>query len=135
MKQEDRELLLKDLCARLPYGVKLLDTTYKKFGASDLIDIGVDGSILVDNKTEDIQYHPIIDKVKPYLRSMSNMLEEERTEYFDIKMQEIERVALAEVYRPEAISIIIDWLNLHHFDYRGLIEKELAIEAPKTMYK
>lgn len=50
-------------------------------------------------------------------------------------MQECERVALAEVYRPEAISIVFDWLNAHHFDYRGLIEKGLAIEAPEGMYE
>lgn len=66
---------------------------------------------------------------------MSSMTEEERNEYLSIKMQETERVALAEVYRPEAISEIMDWLNKHHFDYRGLIEKGLALEAPEGMYK
>lgn len=134
MKQEDKDLLLKDLCARLPHGVKiktpyndatLVGMVNRKGYRRDLDYI----DIVTDKQTYPIRY------IKPYLRPMSNMTEEERNEYFDIKMQETERVALAEVYRPEAISIIMDWLNAHHFDYRGLIEKGLALEAPNNMYK
>ena len=154
MTQEEKSLLLKDLSARLPYGVvvnykeheydirhwkidSLHTPTYSESGI--LIDTDYEGWI---NFTEyegcgmSTGSRPLhIEKTLPFLRSMSSMTEEERNEYLSIKMQETERVALAEVYRPEAISEIMDWLNKHHFDYRGLIEKGLALEAPKGMYK
>ena len=76
-----------------------------------------------------------IEDVKPYLRPMSSMTEEERNEYFDFRNQELQRVALAEVGRESTIAEISDWLNAHHFDYRGLIPMGLALEAPKDMYK
>ena len=126
MTQEDKELLLKDLCARLPYGVKI-DEGYEG-------DLEEPPTLLTINHLNTNDNYPI-ETIKPFLRPMSSMTEEERNEYLDVKMQECERVALAEVYRPEAISIVLDWLNSHHFDYRGLIEKGLALEAPMDMYK
>ena len=62
------------------------------------------------------------------------MTEEERNEYFDFRSQELQRVTFAEVGREEAISEVMDWLLSHHFDFRGLIEKGLALEAPEGMY-
>lgn len=124
MTTKEKQLLLKDICGRLPYNVIIRctdnDTDYKCFLTTDILNE------LLHN-TEYYDY-------KPYLRPMSSMTEEERNEYLDVKMQECERVALAEVYRPEAISIVFDWLNAHHFDYRGLIKKGLALEAPEDMY-
>ena len=154
MTQENKELLLKDLSARLPYGVEVnykeheydirhwkIDSlhtpTYSESGI--LIDTDYEGWIHFTEykgcgmSTGSRPLH--LEVNLPFLRSMSSMTEEERNEYLSIKMQETERVALAEVYRPEAISEIMDWLNKHHFDYRGLIEKGLALEAPKGMYK
>ena len=154
MTQEEKLLLIKDLSARLPYGVEV---NYKEY-AYDIRHWKIDSlhspaysekGILIDTDYEGwinfTEYkgcgmstgsRPLhIEKNLPFLRSMSSMTEEERNEYLSIKMQETERVALAEVYRPEAISEIMDWLNKHHFDYRGLIEKGLALEAPKGMYK
>ena len=118
----------------LPYGVKVLDATYKKFGASDLINIGVDGSMLVDNKTEDIQYHPIIDNVKPYLRSISSITEEEKTQMthdcyvisLDFEQRTTDMVALWNTPR------VIIWLLEHHFDFMDLIPKNLAIEITES---
>lgn len=126
MTQKDKQLLLQDLCARLPYGV------FVEY------DYG-DGVKRVTKFHGNYFYLIMLDKLqwkdfKPFLRPMSSMTEEERNEYLSTKMQETERVALAEIYRPEAISEIIDWLNTHHFDYRGLIKKGLAIEAPIDMY-
>lgn len=122
MTQEDKELLIKDLCGRLPYGV-ICDIYNEKCTITEKLLIGGLSHFCDDTIA-----------VRPYLRPMSSMTEDERNEYFDIKMQETERVALAEVYRPEAISEIMDWLNAHHFDYRHLIEKGLALEAPEGMY-
>ena len=105
MTQEEKEVLLKDLCARLPYGVKL-----KRF----------DGEI--------VELTPLlfatfaIENFKPYLRPMSSMTEEEKREYFDVTQVSNHCAA-------------IDWLNAHHFDYRGLIEKGLALEVHEGMYK
>ena len=68
--------------------------------------------------------HDLIINFKPYLRSMSSMTEEERNEYNKMQC----------VYGVTSISKhgeMTDWLNAHHFDYRGLIEKGLAIEVTK----
>ena len=153
MTQEDKELLLRDLSARLTYGVIVdykedeYDFHHWKISTLHAPAYSQSGSLINTDSDGWIEYNeykgcgmstgsrPLhIEKNLPYLRSMSSMTEEERNEYLSIKMQETERVALAEVYRPEAISEIMDWLNKHHFDYRGLIEKGLALEAPKGMY-
>lgn len=122
MKQEDKDLLLKDLCSRLPYGV-IANTSYsngciigivKRQGvykkSAEYIDIVTDKAICP------IRY------IKPYLRSMSSMTEEEVDEFtqFDV-------YADGEYIMPN--YKVIDWLNAHHFDYRGFIEKGLAIEV------
>lgn len=127
MTQADKDLLLRDLSARLPYGV-IVHTIWNY--------IDTNGKILRRETDRPLAFHDLCDywNCKPYLRPVSSMTEEERNEYLSIKMQETERVALAEVYRPEAISEIMDWLNKHHFDYRGLISKSLALEAPDDMY-
>jgi len=135
MTQEDKNLLVRDICARLPYGVIAHASEINKNGI--ITDVNILYSMVnltVDNASGKYEPVPLSD-IKPYLRPLSSITEEERNEYFDVKMQECERVALAEVYRPEAISIIMDWLNSRHLDYRGLIEKGLALEAPERMYK
>ena len=131
MTEQEKELLLKDLCARLPYHVRVKVWLADGDTEEGPLDLQHNyGDVLLD-----AFYYKKITKIKPYLRPMSSMTEEERNEYLSIKMQETERVALAEIYRPEAISEIMDWLNTHYFDYRGLIEKGLAIEAPEGMYE
>ena len=67
--------------------------------------------------------------VKPYLRPMSSMTEEEKIEW-DAEYAYNSRTYSYEGY----VGKMTDWLNKHHFDYRGLIEKGLALEAPKDMY-
>ena len=146
MKHEEKQLLFKDLCARLPYGIIVSIYCPTITEESKKLDIPLVSIDLLDNtctvgdsygKTSGLRMFSRKGELlcKPYLRPMSSMTEEERNEYFDIKMQECERVALVEVHRPEAISIVLDWLNAHHFDYRGLIEKSLALEAKEEMYK
>jgi len=145
MTQKDKELLLKDLCARLPYKVKCnallkqIDGSLKSvFGSFK----GYDGFATVGNNLVDIE------TVRPYLRPMSSMTDEERDElwhlseeYFGKAIDKQIEESLSSSDRNEseileyiASSVIVDWLNVHHFDHRGLIEKDLALEAPEGMY-
>ena len=124
MTQEEKQLLLKDLCMRLPYGVKL-DNGLKLRSIDVLTNVvSCSGS---DRKAENI---------KPYLRPMSNMTEEERYTYRHMlgAMLNSEGESIMFVY-VEDFHTVIDWLLSKHFDYRGLIEKGLALEAPEDMYK
>lgn len=104
MTHEERQLLLKDICARLPYGVKC-----RQFKLDSQ----------VCTLSSDLLYK--VENIEPYLRPMSSMTEEEEKEYHNIF-----RISMWDS---------VDWLLAHHFDYRGLIEKGLALEAPEDMYK
>jgi len=118
MTPEERNLLLKDLCARLFYGVKI-----NVNGKEDtLLELGVDTGWV--NASYDI------DDVKPYLRPPSSMTEEEVAEFESITEELLEHGTSEEIW-----DTVIDWLNAHHFDHRHLIEKGLALEAPEGMYK
>ena len=128
MTQEDKNLLLKDLCARLPYGVKLNNGL--KLRSIDTLTqiVSCPGS---DKK---------IDCIKPYLRPMSSMTEEEMKVLCNPAIElELKHLSLnsdgPSIASMASSTYQIDWLNAHHFDYRGLIEKGLAIEAPEGMYK
>jgi len=138
MTQEDEELL-KDLCSRLPYGVKCQWGTYYK---GILIDVckckTKDDFVYWDCYFEECGDDVPIEIVKPYLRSMSSMTKEEDEEYRKTKI----RVAVQwdDYGNPIGFEFIstfktFDWLNSHHFDYRGLIKKGLAIKATKEMYE
>lgn len=116
MKQEDKELLLKDLCARLLYGIKVL---YE----NQLFDIQYIEPLYYEVKLLDFTTTTVpIRHIKPYLRPMSSMTDEELKEY---------KHFVAFSGSPDGASNFVDWLNAHHFDYRGLIEKGLAIEVTK----
>lgn len=117
MIKEDKELLLKDLCARLPYGV-MVNAQYKDGDGWKTEDRRILG-IYEDEQVYLDCVHTTVDCIKPYLRPMSSMTEEERKEYNLTK-------TLSIVDYPTLKSF--DWLNAHHFDYRGLIERGLAIE-------
>ena len=135
MTQKDKDLLLKDLCARLPYGVKC---HFKYGSAEDDVTLGC-----IDNNVARFEYgwygrfHVNIDAsyIKPYLRPMSSMTEEERETYYNLCYEE-EREEYefgewaARIHYHDTIDSI-DYLNAHHFDYRGLIPKGLAIEVTK----
>ena len=142
MKQKDKELLLKDLCARVSHHVRV--KVWLKDGTTEegILDLEHNyGDVLRDA----FYYNKIVD-IKPYLRPMSSMTEEEKEELSHLlpKDWSVEIDKLNNFYFDMSPSIfmeidaflnIIDWLNAHHFDYRGLIEKGLALEAPKGMYK
>lgn len=147
MKQEDKELLLRDLSTRLPYGVKIhIDSPKydKLIGTLDAV-YPTEERVIVDNLDKAIA--PINvrcggfkiedNEVKPYLRPMSSMTEEEIREFTSLifisdstSYGYLKECVLFAIYSAKAL----DWLNAHHFDYRGLIEKGLALEAPEGMY-
>ena len=120
MTQEDKQLLLKDLSTRLPYGV-ICEFSNDKVSVTAKLGLG---------GLEEFIYGT---DVKPYLRPMSSMTEEEANEVSGkIIHSNINSRGFVWV---EDCSTYIDWLNFHHFDYRGLIDKGLALEAPKGMYE
>ena len=111
---QDKQLLLKDLCSRLPYGVK-----YRTIGSNFAFTLKwidklnrLDGDVRLEN-------------AKIFLRPMSSMTEEEQKEYH--------KTFRPEVYGNGFIYVesfrSFDWLNEHHFDYRGLIPKGLALST------
>ena len=130
MTEEDKKLLLADICSRLLYGIIVRCDKYKNLPNVPCFEYKRKGmfKLYVDELPIEVEF------IKPYLRPMSSITKDERNEYFDFRSQELQRVAFAEMGREEAISEVMDWLLSHHFDYRGLIEKELALEAPKDMY-
>jgi len=144
MTQEDKELLLRDLSVRLPYRVKTYLTSIECGElVGEIYAVYPDEErVIVDNLNKSIApinvrcggFNIEHNTVKPYLRPMSSMTEEERTEFYKVgglmshKVETNTYVLTA--FSPEAY----DWLNAHHFDYRGLIEKGLAIEALEGMY-
>ena len=111
MTQEEKNLLLRDLLARLPYGVKVLYEN-KVFSIDYISAIYEEIKLNIpDNYTIDIS------DVKPYLFPLSSMTEEQKDFYWN------HSIDFGDAWTE------VDWLNAHHFDYRGLIEKGLAINA------
>ena len=136
MTQEDKELLLKDLCGRLPYDVAINckndDSNYICYLTTDIIN--------------ELKYNREYYEYKPYLFPLSSMTLEQKKELCKVGGYETREedcgyhsetfyynmVGRENVFYPDADDI--DWLNKNHFDYRGLIEKGLALKAPDGMY-
>lgn len=139
MRTENKELLLRDLCGRLPYGViiehegnlSMLDTIFM----CDSISIS---STSVD---KEIFYNLDLDEVKPYLFPLSSMTEEQYNSLHELGIlnncshsyeyvnPHIHGVSfIFKEFKTYSLELI-EWLNKHHFDYHGLIEKGLAIDA------
>ena len=148
MTQENKQLLLIDLCGRLPYGVKVaIEYTKGKYTRIyDLREIDNDVTSEVRQRVTIWNYgfyssvvsYPLIE-CRPYLRTMSSMTEEE------YKSVSWEGCSHTYNYSSESgfrfIEIktftlnILNWLNAHHFDYRNLIPRGLALKASENMYK
>ena len=121
MTQEERQLLLKDICARLPYGV-ICDMWFEGNESDKITEVLKCGGLM---RLMNSEFNFI---AKPYLRPLSSMTEKEANEWHEttfgqrwITFDNVERCA--------------DWLVAHHFDYRGLIPMGLALESPEDMYK
>lgn len=127
MKQEDKELLLKDISARLPYGVKI-QVYYEEMAGSGYFDETV---WTVDNDEPFHVNDRWIENIKPYLLPMSSITEEQRKELRKI-MDFVEATFMNACCKGGftlSFTNLTDWLNANHFDYRGLIPKGLAIDA------
>lgn len=112
MTQEHKELLFKDLCGRLPYGVKVNNEIQ-----GDFVIYGVcENYIFARTPTSHVDFQ--VEKIKPYLFPMSSMTEEQQLDLTKFVANGI-----------NGKNILYDWYNKNHFDYRGLIEKGLAIDA------
>ena len=141
MTREDKELLLKDLCARLPYGIIChYDTIVPMVGK--VKSYGRLYNISFFDVKPCFQFHCNrdifdFDNVKPYLFPLSSMTEEQQEEFDRIYADDMQVVAYNLKNRldgkPYETNLghyrHIDWLNANHFDYRGLIPKGLAIDA------
>ena len=143
MTQEHKELLLKDLCARLPYGVKFMcnKNIYTTKGLDLIVTDEGDWEYAVTAKdTAPIE----IDFIKPYLFPLSSMTDKQAKEIQEItgnpdyaciiiKTDGLELwlnyIDTDPTISLDAIFEVQDYLNKNHFDYRGLIEKGLAIDA------
>lgn len=120
MTQEDKELLLQDLCARLPYEVKA-ESVYINPDTKERKSHGIE----VFDATDILVIKEGFGEFKPYLFPLSSMTDKQKNEY--------QYITERWMYDPAySISDSIDWLNENHFDYRGLIEKGLAIDATGT---
>ena len=106
MTKEETKLVIKDICGRLPYGL-FVDENIEKMDKEPVIYM--------------YDYHPCIDRCKPYLRPMESMTEKEKQELFQLMGNgtDIQKV---------------DFYNRHLLDYRGLIPMGLALEALDGMY-
>ena len=127
MTQEEKEILIRDLCGRLPYGVKAYIKKWSKLDMKyyegvytvESIDTSLN-TIFADSESCSVEvivgYYD--DEIKPYLFPMSSMTEEQKKKWF---------YTLSSDYHITYDTV--DWCNKNHFDYRGLIEKEIAIDA------
>lgn len=123
--EEQKKLLIKDLSARVPYDTWVfMETEGSDEGWKTRVQhdycLGY-----ISGKITRLYFHEIT--FKPYLRSMKSMTEEEDTRRCAF-LDDIEGGI------DDAIPNYIDWLNAHHFDWRGLIPKGLAVEAEEGMY-
>ena len=140
MDTKNKELLLKDLNARLPYGVKI-ELTWWVMGEVTYIN-----TVLETDHVEQLLNDEYGDtEIKPYLRPMSSMTEEEFTklkEYSGLIYDQLDLASFQNgTYKtldfylsgvPSGTAIrVFDWLNKYHFDYRDLIQMGLAIAVTK----
>jgi len=125
MTQEDKDLLFVDLCGRLPHMGFMVQWHGEDY---NIIDIGFGRVTVLKPFMSMTSGSPLIEEVKPYLRSMSTMTEEE-LERYDKHRCHLEGLGCVDT------SDTFDWLDANYFDYRGLIPKGIALEAPKDMYK
>ena len=122
MTQEDKELLLKDLCSRLPYNV-ICQVEFKENGKYNSKVMLLSG-IFIDEAYFTIKGGSIYsNEYKPYLFPLSSMTEEQSKVYHELIDGMFGTSALIN------FEVLTDFFNANHLDYRGLIEKGLAIDA------
>ena len=127
MTPREKQLLLRDLCARLPYGVYVDAYSWQKDTPKLLVEC-VPEYVGEEIVVKGLAGRHSIKEIKPYLRklSFSNMSSDEKFEYDELRHFH----TLGLNFNVDEV----DWLIAHHFDYRGLIPMGLALEAPIDMY-
>lgn len=133
MTQEEKQLLLKDLCARLPYDVMINYESH--IYILNEIDPSCKDIDYITVRIQDVERlmcaeSVILESIKPYLRPLSSMTEEEKKEL--LKFGAVNRLSTGEVVDVSCVGFdrhcdVQDWLNSRHLDYRGLIPMGLAI--------
>lgn len=153
MTQEEKQILLQDLSARLPYGVKIskANVIYPMTGiniALGYVELAVSERVLIED-------------ARPYLRPLSSLTYEEIEELDEMAFgcsstgsfrhyvhlspnfigflatKKFDKETCSDDVRGIDLKDVLPyivWLNAHHIDYCGLIEKGLALEAPEGMY-
>jgi hypothetical protein len=158
MTQEDRKLLLTDLCARLPYEpfAQWHHKALNEFRDVKIMRVSTYGENIDDyhinvlcQPKPGVDYEASIVDIKPYLRPISSMTDEEVGQLFHIlKINEengkewikVNDIGIIRLFTEEGkdfyeIAKAMDYLHSIHIDYRCLIHKGLALEAPEGMYK
>lgn len=132
--QQHRDLLLKYICASVPHELKVEINGY-------YVDVlkGISGNTVITDRA--INYP--LRLVKPYLRPLSSMTEEEYQELLSLTGFDTTQITEGivwltsglNIYVKDDITVLIDWLIAKHFDYLGLIPMDLALPAPEGMYQ
>lgn len=145
MNKQENRLLLKVICETMPYGI----IVHRKSDNRDLEFMYADPMENMDHFVHCFDCQSELDDMKLYLRPMSSMTEDEKT-CLEEELCTMYNGGVNTDYESFGIEILathpwygdsfrqdftaLDWLNAHHFDYRGLIEMGLALEAPENMY-
>lgn len=142
MTQEEKEILIKDLCGRLPYGVKAYIKNWSKLDRKYYEGVYTVGSVhpslndiygYKENGSVEVILGYSDYDIKPYLFPLSSMTDEQREEIEDkLIFPSNSNGGWVEILHNDKYNIpfwFIDFCNKNHFDYRGLIEKRLALDA------
>lgn len=125
MTQESKKLLLVDLSARVPYGVKVKVPCLQEDIDFTLNSVDKEGFTVIKKANGSKFEFEVSNNIEifPYLRPISSMTEEEKKEYCNLQ----DKLLYSSQYPVTDAYELFDWLNEHHFDYRNLVERGLAI--------
>ena len=133
LNEQEETLVLNDICSRLIHGVKIAEVdimTEEAQGAYEAISVNkYRKTVAFDTPDCVIHCYRNMEMVKPYLRPLTSMTDYERKEYNDIVKNIIDFYDCPKSEDVCFFVVLIDWLNANHFDYRGLIERGLAIKV------
>ena len=131
LTQEDKLLLLTDLCGRIPFGVVCIDTYLNETGTLSAIGLNYDMGVLDKDDGEDVSVY--IPNCKPYLFPLESMTEEQKNEYHYIvnyiSSDDTENWKEGEFVYVDQFSQLKHFYHINHLDYMGLIPKGLANDA------
>ena len=129
MEQKNKDLLIRDLCARLPYGVKAVlkrtnchNSSKHKVNEKDIYSFRT-GKPLEEDYGQHDYYKVVVTDIKPYLFPLSSMTDEQYKVYHEL---------IGGMFGTSVLinfEVLTDFFHANHFDYRGLIKKGLAIDA------